>query len=456
MEERASTIDIARQAREASYVMKTLDEEARNNALTCISNALKAAKNEISRANQEDKRRAEEQNTDKTLKARLNIENEKFDNLLSGIDVVKSLPEPLGQVSLARELTDGLNLYRVSAPIGVICIIFESRPEAAVQISSLVVKSGNSVILKGGKEASLSNRAVVEAMREGLRAAKLPLNAIQLVSTREEVGELLKLNTYIDLVVPRGSNSLVANVMASTSIPVLGHADGICSIYLDPTYSEDLAVKVIIDSKCDYPAACNAVETLLIHEEILKKEFFQKLVKALTEKQVTIVADQRCYEAISDSTLKSQLDLAENDYSFFVEHLALKLSMKCVKSVNEAIDLINQNGSHHTEVIISEDPTATNKFLSNVDSSGVYHNCSSRFADGFRYGFGAELGISTNRVHARGPVGIEGLLTYKYIAKGNGQTVNSMKSSDFTHKDLQEKVIDEFKASKRMKKMDGV
>jgi len=334
--------------------------------------------------------------------------------LLKGIEALERTEDLVGRVTLARELTEGLDLYRISSPIGVICVVFESRPEAAVQISTLAVKSGNCVILKGGKEAALSNQALVDAMQEGLKAAGLPLHAIQLVNTREEVGELLKMNGLIDLVVPRGSNQLVKSVMEATSIPVLGHADGICSVYLDENASLDTAIKVAVDSKCNYPAACNAAETLLVHTKVLDS-ILVKVGAELAKNNVSFIADEKCFKKLPPSSTT----LADANFRFNVEHLALILSVKCVESLDEAVNHINMHGSHHTDVIVTENEDKAKEFCRRVDSAGVYHNCSSRFADGFRYGFGAE-----------------GLLTYKYVAKGSGQTVGGMKTSDFTHRDL--------------------
>jgi len=274
----------------------------------------------------------------------------------------------------------------------------------------------------------------------------LPRDAIQLVNTREEVGELLRLNGLIDLVVPRGSNQLVRNVMDSTSIPVLGHADGVCSIYLDEDISIDMASKIVVDSKCNYPAACNAAETLLVHKNVLSSAL-KAVGEALAANKVSMIADETCFHHLPKDATK----LAERGFGFNVEHLGLVMSVKCVESMDDAIGFINQHSSHHTDVIITNDETKAAAFCRRVDSAGVYHNCSSRFADGFRYGFGAEVGVSTNRVHARGPVGMEGLLTYKYVAKGTGNVVGGMKNSDYTHKDLNSallnKPLDIFDAS---------
>ena len=426
-----NVLSIAKRAREASFLMQSSSTAQKDKALRAIRESLSARKQEICAANAEDKRRAEKEGCDANLRARLNVEGDKFETLLSGISVLEQAEDLVNRVTFARELTAGLNLYRISCPIGVVCIVFESRPEAAVQISSLAIKSGNCVILKGGKEAALSNQALVDAMRAGLVAAGLPEDAVQLVSTRAEVGELLKMNQYIDLVVPRGSNQLVTSVMEATSIPVLGHADGICSVFIDESARKELAVKICVDSKTNYPAACNAAETLLVHAGVVDS-LLPEIGQALAKAGVTFVADKRCFDKLpADRTT-----LADPSFGFNVEHLSLRISVKCMDSLDDAISHINAHGSHHTDVIVTENEQRAADFCRRVDSAGVYHNCSSRFADGFRYGFGAELGVSTNRVHARGPVGMEGLLTYKYVLKGDGQIVGGMKNSDYTHKDL--------------------
>ncbi len=323
-------------------------------------------------------------------------------------------------------------MYRVSCPIGVLCIIFESRPEAAVQISSLAIKSANAVILKGGKEALESNKALVGCFQRGLKKAGLPEDAVQLVSTREDIAALLKLDQYIDLVIPRGSNALVKGVMESTKIPVMGHADGICACYVDKSADLAKAVRVVVDSKTQYVAACNTTETLLIHESIVETAL-PVLGKALAEAGVKMHAD-----ADLVPYLPAENTVAATDADFRTEYLGLEIAIKAVSSVEAAIEHINTHGSHHTDCIVTEDGAAAELFLEGVGSAGCYHNCSTRFADGFRYGFGAEVGVSTNRIHARGPVGLEGLVTYKYRMHGDGHIVaeygNSKGMKQYTHK----------------------
>lgn len=346
---------------------------------------------------------------------RLNLEGAKFDTLLAGLQDVQKLPDPVNQVTEARELDDGLRLFRVTCPIGVICVIFESRPEAVVQIASLAIKSANAVILKGGKEAAYSNPALVAVLRASLASAGLPEDAVQLVATREEVRELLSLDEYIDLVIPRGSNALVKSIKENTRIPVLGHADGICHMYLDASADVEKAVHVAVDAKTHYPAACNAIETLLVHKDAVES-VLPAVGAALAKAGVALRADATCLPHLPE-----EATTAATDADFGHEFLSLTLAVRAVSDVAEAVDFINTHGSHHTDAVVCEKPEVASFFLANVDSAGVYHNASTRFADGFRYGLGAEVGISTNRVHARGPVGLEGLTIYKYRLYGSGQ-----------------------------------
>ncbi|HLU47501.1 MAG TPA: glutamate-5-semialdehyde dehydrogenase, partial [Planctomycetota bacterium] len=374
----------------------------------------------ILEANREDKRVAEEEVKRGTLSLalwkRLDLEGAKFDALLAGIDDVRRLDDPVGKVTLARRLDEGLDLYRVTCPLGVIGVIFEARPDAAVQISVLGLKSSNAVILKGGSEASRTNRALVECMRSALADdSVVPVDTIQLLTTRAEVADLLQQDRFVDLVIPRGSNELVRSIQASTRIPVLGHADGICSVYLDRAADPDRAVAITLDAKTQYPAVCNAAETLLIHSDLLGS-VWPRVAEALSSAGVEIRADERARKAFSAAKLASSED-------FDTEFLDLTIAVKTVDSLDEAIDHINEHGSHHTDAIVTEDRAAAERFLARVDSAGVYHNASTRFADGFRYGFGAEVGVSSNKTHARGPVGLDGLVIYKYRLYGSGQGV---------------------------------
>lgn len=413
--------ETARRARAAAQILSGAPEATRNRALEAFKKHLLAQRVQIEEANSQDKADAEAAvkagKLSNSLFKRLDVSGSKFDTLLKGIDEIINLPDPIGQVTYANQVSEGLDLYRLTCPIGVLLIIFEARPDAAVQIASLALKSGNALLLKGGKEAQRSNAALVAAMAAALKDVQLPTDCIQGVDTRTEVSELLKQDKYIDLVIPRGSNELVRSIKDASRIPVLGHADGICAVYVDKQANLEKAVKVVVDSKTQYCAACNSMETLLVHEEVCK-EFLPKLADALASKEdVRYKACESCLPLLPKSLTEP---VQEEDFD--TEFLCHTMAVKAVSSVDEAIGHINSHSSGHTESVVTEDPTCAETFLRRVDSAGVYHNCSTRFADGFRYGFGAEVGISTNRIHARGPVGLEGLVIHKYRLYGNGHT----------------------------------
>ncbi|CAE7217176.1 proA, partial [Symbiodinium necroappetens] len=377
-------------------------ESLRNKALEAFKKHLVEKRALIEEANAQDKAEAEVAvkagKLSSSLFKRLDVSGTKFDTLLKGIDEIFSLPDPIGQVTYANKVAEGLDLYRLTCPIGVLLIIFEARPDAAVQIASLAMKSGNALLLKGGKEAQRSNAALVTAMSAALQDVGLPADCIQGVDTRTEVAELLKQDKYIDLVIPRGSNELVRSIKDASRIPVLGHADGICAVYVDSKADLDKAVKIVVDSKTQYCAACNSMETLLVHEDVCTS-FLPKLAAALEGKDdVHYKADATCLPHLPAAISEP---VQEDDFD--TEFLCHTMAVKAVASVQEAVDHINSHSSGHTESIVTEDPMIAETFLSRIDSAGVYHNCSTRFADGFRYGFGAEVGISTNRIHARGP-----------------------------------------------------
>jgi glutamate-5-semialdehyde dehydrogenase len=314
--------------------------------------------------------------------------------------------------------------------LGVLGVIFEARPDALIQITSLAIKSGNGVILKGGKEAVRSCQALVTIIHQALSATKVNPAAVQLLTTREEIQELLKLDRYVDLIIPRGSNEFVRYIQNNTKIPVLGHADGICHLYLDKEADLSKAIRISVDAKTQYPAACNAIETLLVHQEIAR-QFLPAIAQALQEKGVKLLGDEKTRQIIDIQPATSQ--------DWQTEYSDLILSVKIVDSLAAAIKHINTYGSRHTEAIITEDYNRAKTFSDRVDAAGIFHNCSTRFADGFRYGFGAEVGISTQKMPPRGPVGLEGLVTYKYQLVGNGQIVadySGEKAKSFTHKDL--------------------
>ncbi len=412
-----STVEaVARRARAAALQLAALSAEPKNAALEAVGRKLQERREEILEANRADKADCEAEVASGSLSAalfkRLDLEGSKFEAMLAGVGDVARLPDPVGRVTLATRLDDGLELYRVSCPLGVIGVIFEARPEAAVQIASLALKSSNAVILKGGREASRTNEALVQAIQEALSEVDgVSPDAVQLVSTREEVREMLDLDRWIDLIIPRGSNELVQSIQEATRIPVLGHADGICSVYLDRDADLEKAVAVSVDAKTHYPAACNACETLLVHRDRLD-DLLPAVGAALVEAGVELRADEEASTRLQASSATAE------DYD--TEFLDKVLAVKTVSSLQEAVEHINSHGSHHTDAIVTEDADAAEYFLSRVDSAGVFHNASTRFADGFRFGLGAEVGISTNKTHARGPVGLEGLVIYKYRLYGAG------------------------------------
>ncbi len=411
----------------APYLAASSIEE-RNAALLKAAENLKAHSDEIFEANKKDMAAAEENHIANAIKKRLKFDEGKLADVVKGIEQLVSLPDPLGKVSLHRELDTDLTLYRISCPIGVIGVIFEARPDALVQISSLCIKSGNCAILKGGKETANTNRVLFKIIHDSIMEAGLPSASLFQAEAHSEIDELLSCHENVDLLIPRGSNNFVSYIMNNTKIPVMGHADGICHIYVDKDYDIKKAIPVIVDAKIQYAAACNAVETLLIHKDIAD-EFLPKLAAALKENGVKVRGTKEVSDIIGGETI------SEDD---FIEYLDFTLSAKIVENEEKAISHINKYGSHHTDAIITENAEAAARFMQLVDSAGVYQNCSTRFADGFRYGFGAEVGISTGKIHARGPVGLEGLVTYKYNLYGNGQIVGDYASGkkEFHFKDL--------------------
>ena len=415
-------------ARQAAYKLAVLSVEERNAALKGIQAALKSHKETIFAQNALDMAQAEEEHLAGPLLKRLKFDEAKLADVCSGIDSLIALPDPLGKITLKRELTPGLNLYRIACPIGVIGVVFESRPDALVQIAALCLKSGNAALLKGGREALRTNRALMKAMQEGVQNL-LPSGWAALLETRDDVNDMLSQDESIDLIIPRGSNAFVKYIMEHTTIPVMGHAEGLCHTYVDASADVDMAVKVVVDAKTQALAVCNATETLLVHRDIAAA-FLPRCAEALRAKGVEIRGDERTQAIIACEPA--------TDADWDTEYLDAILSIRIVDSVEEAIAHINRHGSHHTDAILTRDEEAKQKFLSGVDSAGVYVNCSTRFADGFRYGFGAEVGIATGKLHARGPVGLEGLCTYKYQLIGSGQTVQETVDGtiQYTHRDL--------------------
>lgn len=402
--------------------------DTRNKALELIAENLKAHKEEIFCENKRDLEEAEKNGISPAVVKRLKFDEGKLSDVLSGIEQLIGLEDPLEKVSLARELDEGLTLYRISCPIGVIGVIFEARPDALVQISTLCIKSGNCAILKGGKETTFTNRILFRYIHESVVEAGLPKNCLLQAEQHNEIDELLSCHDSVDLLIPRGSNAFVQYIMNNTKISVMGHADGICHIYVDAEADQDKAIPIIVDAKTQYTAACNAVETLLVNRTIAK-EFLPKMAAALKENGVRLRGTEEVSRFIEVETIGEEE---------FGEYLDLIVSVKLVEDMDEAITHINRFGSHHTDCIITENAEQANKFMQMVDSAGVYQNCSTRFADGFRYGFGAEVGISTGKIHARGPVGLEGLVTYKYKLFGNGHIVGDYASGkkQFHHRNL--------------------
>lgn len=406
-------IELAKRAKAASTPLSDTSVELRNRALLAMAEALRVHSAEIGEANGRDLEASRDLGD--ALQKRLVFDEKKLRGVVDGLEALASLPDPLGRVLTRTELAEGLQLRRVTCPIGVIGIIFEARPDALVQISSLCLKSGNAVLLKGGKEALHTNRILAEVIRNATEAVGLPGDWIQLLETREEVNGMLRLNEYIDLIVPRGSNSFVKYIMENTTIPVLGHSAGLCHLFLDASANLEKAVAIAVDAKTQAPATCNTVETLLVHKDAASR-LLPAVCDALRNAGVELRGDE-----MSRSIVTWMKPATEEDWS--TEYLALILSVKVVDDLAAAIAHINRFGSHHTDAIVTEDAAAAELFQRRVDSADVFWNASTRFADGYRFGLGAEVGISTSKIHARGPVGLEGLTIYKWLLSGQGDTV---------------------------------
>ncbi len=411
--------EIAIKAKCASKKIASISGELKNLALINIADNIENNSQKIFDANRIDLEQAQilvqKGELTKSTFNRLKLDENKMRDMVQGIRDIIALDNPIGKVLLKRELDEGLVLTKVSCPIGVLGIIFEARPDVIAQISALAIKSANAVILKGGKESLNTNKAIMSVIQDGLnKTPGFPENVLTQVFTRDDVAEMLKQDKYIDLIIPRGGNNLVKFIKENTKIPVLGHADGICHIYIDESADFEKAKKVVTDAKTQYPSACNSVETLLVHKNWGRKK---ELTDALEQNGIKIIY---------------------NPESWHKEYSDKILSYKEVDSLEDAISHINEYSSGHTESIITENEHNAKIFMDSVDSSGVYHNVSTRFADGFRYGFGAEVGISTNKTHARGPVGLEGLTIYKYNIEGNGHIVKDYAEGkkQFHHRDL--------------------
>ena len=424
--------EIAKNANASALVLAHLSTDLKNQALGMMADALEEHCDAILSANKKDLEFAESEGVAKALIARLALNDEKVRGMAKGIRSVVALEDPVGKVKSVMEMDQDMVVEQVTCPIGVIGAIFESRPDAVPQISSLCLKSGNAVILKGGREAQNSNKVIVNLLVEAMsKVTGVPQSAVQMIETRAEVVDMLKEEKYIHLIVPRGSNSFVKYIQENTRIPVLGHSEGVCHGYIDKSADLDKAIRISLDSKLQYPAACNAMETLLVHKDI-SAEILPDLVAKFREKQVELVGCLKTCQVVPEVSpaCEADWDLEYND---------LKLSIKIVDGLSEAVKFINKHGSGHTDVIITDNRQQAEQFLNEVSSASVMWNASTRFADGFRYGLGAEIGISTNRTHARGPVGLEGMVIYKYKLYGNGQIVadySGDNAREFTHKPL--------------------
>lgn len=427
---------IAKNAKTASYKLSALSGDIKNKALETVASNIKKNAELILSENKKDLEAALEMvNKNELSKAaynRLTLDEEKLNTIIQGILDVAKLEDPVNKKLWAMELDEGLDLFKISCPIGVIGVIFEARPDVVPQIASLAIKSANAVILKGGKEAEFSNEIFIKIINEALsQIDEFPKNAISLIKTREDVQKMLVFDDYIDLIIPRGGNNLVKYIKSNTKIPVLGHADGICHIYIDEQCDLKKVLDICVDAKIQYPSACNAVETILINKNSLNT-VINPLIEILIKNEVVIKADE-IIQQLSNKVEKATDEDWSSEYGDKI------VSIKVVDDVNEAIEHINKYGSGHTDCIISENRENAELFMNLVDSAGVYLNASTRFSDGFRYGFGAEVGISTNKTHARGPVGIEGLVIYKYKLYGNGQFVGQYSGANartFIHKRL--------------------
>jgi len=417
-------------AKAASLKLAAITSEMKNHALARIAEALKQNSDRILSANKLDLANAEQDNLAAPLLKRLRFDENKLAVVCEGIESLISLDDPVGRILKATELDAGLELYKVSCPIGAVGVIFESRPDALVQISTLCLKSGNAVILKGGSEAENTNKALADVISVASVQASLPDGWLQLMHTRQDVADMLCLDEYIDLIIPRGSNEFVRHIMNNTNIAVLGHAEGICHVYVDGDADIDTAVNISVDSKCQYVAVCNAAETLLV-DKAIAEDFLVAVSAALKDKNVVIRGCEKTC-AIIDATGATEEDWAS-------EYLDYVLAVKVVDGLDDAIEHINKYGSGHTDAIVTSDKQKALRFMELVDSANVFWNASTRFSDGFRYGLGAEVGISTNKIHARGPVGLEGLVIYKYKLFGTGQIVadySGPEAKKFTHRAL--------------------
>ena len=416
--------------RKGAQALSITDDDTRKKALESMAEAIIARKDEITAANNDDIANAEKAGIPSSILHRLKFSDDKIASAVKGLRELAVLPDPVGRIREMRELDEGFVLKKVSFPIGVIAMIFEARPDALVQIAGLCLRSANAVVLKGGREAEKSNRKLIEVIRDAT-AGIVNADWILGIESHEDVAEMLTLDKDIDLVIPRGSNKFVRYVMDHTHIPVIGHSDGICAVYIDNHFDLAKALRIAVDSKSQYPAACNAAETFLVHREAAPL-FLPELGKAFKEKGIIIHGDAETMKFVPEA-----IPATEEDYH--TEYLSLECAVKVVSSIDEAIEHIAEHGSHHTDAIVTESDESREHFFRNVDSGDVFCNCSTRFADGFRFGLGAEVGISTSKIHARGPVGLDGLMTTRWLLTGHGEIVADYSGPDgksFKHKEL--------------------
>ncbi len=413
-------MSVVKLAKEASINLLKIDSRIKDTALSVIADNIEKNSDKILTANQSDIQKAKELLNEGLINEsvfnRLKLDENKLRDMIQGVKDIIKLKDPVNNIIWQKNIAKGIKLKKISCPIGVIAVIFEARPDVITQISALAIKSSNVVILKGGAEASQTNQAIFDIISNSLSQIKdFPKDSINILFSRDDVKTLLEADEYVDLIIPRGSNSLVKYIKTNTKIPVLGHSEGICHIYVDKFADKNKAINIIIDSKCQYPSACNSVETVLVHSS-LKNTILKDILYALKSAGVKINSDdeiKNLYPDMIDDTVSNW----KNEYGDKI------ISIKTVNSLEEAINHINKYGSRHTDSIITENDKNAEKFMLYVDSAGVYKNISTRFADGYRYGFGAEVGISTNKIHARGPVGLDGLTTYKYKLYGSGDIV---------------------------------
>ena len=431
----SSVVDLASAVKRASRQVAVASREERDAAILAAAQCLEELRELLLAANTKDLEAANgllaAGEISQALYDRLTLTDKKLEEMAKSMQAVADLADPLGRILQRTELDSGLILEKVTCPLGVLAVIFEARPDAVTQITALALKSGNAVILKPGAEVEHTADALVEIVRKSLAESGLPADIVAMIKGRDAASELLNMSGMVDLVIPRGSKSVVEYVQANTRIPVLGHAEGICHVYVDAAADLNMALEIIDDAKTDYPAACNAAETVLVHES-LATTFLPLLAERMRAKQVRLRGCKGTRAILREFSVDP---VAENQWQH--EYADLVLAVRVVPSIDEAISHIHEYGSSHTETIVTEDRAAAEKFLAQVDSAGVFHNASTRFADGYRYGLGAEVGISTNKLHARGPVGLEGLTTYKYVLRGGGQVARAYRGPDakrFTHR----------------------